>query len=59
MCVWLEGCKSRRWKTFLFDWRKKGEDEKCILNKLTIIFLLYSNGIVRGVGKCNKVGVFM
>ena len=49
----------RGWKTLLFCWIEKGEDGKCSLYKLTIIFLLYNSGKVRGVGECNKVGVFV
>ena len=44
-------------KTFLFGWREKVKDGKCSLYKLTIMSLLYNSGKVRGVGKCNKVGV--
>ena len=47
------------WKTFLFGWREKREDEKCSLYKLTIMSLLYNSGKVRGVGECNKVRVFV
>ena len=53
------GGKVRGWKTFLFGWREKREDGKCSLYKLTIIFLLYNSGKVRGVGECNIVGVFV
>ena len=59
-CVFGQrGGKIGGWKTFLFGWREKWEDEKCSLHKLTIISLLYNSEIVRGVGECNKVGVFM
>ena len=54
MCVWFEG-----WKTFLFGWTEKWEDGKSSLYKLTIMSLLYNSGKVRGVSKCNKVGVFV
>ena len=30
------------WKTFLFGWRGKRDDEKCNLYKLTIMSLLYN-----------------
>ena len=42
-----------------FGWREKGEDGKYSLYKLIIKSLLYNSGKVRGVGKCNKVGVFV
>ena len=35
------------------------EDGKCSLYKLTIMSLLYNSGKVRGIGECNKVGVFV
>ena len=54
----LKGGKEAGWKMFLFGWREKGEDGKCSLYKLTIMSLLYNSGKVRGVGECNKVGVF-
>ena len=53
------GGKVGGWKTFLFSWREKWEDRKYNLYKLTIIFLLYNSGKVRGIGECNKVGVFV
>ena len=59
MCVWLEGWKSERVEN-LFVWlREKREDGKYSLYKLTIMFLLYNSGEVRGVGECNKVRVFV
>ena len=59
MCFVEEMEKVRRWKTFLFGWKEKWENEKCNLYKLTIMSLLYNSGKVRGVGECNKVGVFV
>ena len=47
------------WKTFLFGLREKGDDGKCSLYKLTIMFLLYNSGKVRGVGEYNKMRVFV
>ena len=38
---------------------EKWEDGKCSLYKLTIMSLLYKSEKVRGVGECNKVGIFM
>ena len=39
-CVFgWRGGKVGGWKTFLFGWREKREDEKCSLYKLTIISL--------------------
>ena len=35
------GGKVREWKTLLFGWREKGNDEKYNLYKLTIIPLLH------------------
>ena len=59
-CVFgWRGGKVGGWKTFLFDWREKWKDGKCSLYKLTIMSLLYNSGKVRGVGECNKVGVFV
>ena len=49
----------RGWKKFLFGWKEKWENEKCNLYKLTIMSLLSNSGKVRGVGECNKVGVFV
>ena len=59
VCVGWRSGKMRGWKTFLFGWREKGKDGKCNLYKLTIMSLLFNSGKVRGVGKCNKVGVFV
>ena len=36
------GGKVEGWKTLLFGWRKKGNDGKCNLYKLTIILLLHN-----------------
>ena len=38
---------------------EKWEDGKCSLYKLTIMSLLHKSEKVRGVGECNKVGIFM
>ena len=46
-------------KLFCLVGEKKGKNGKCNLYKLTIMSLLYNSGKVRGVGKCNKVGVFV
>ena len=46
-------------KFFLFGWKEKGEDGKCSLYKLTFMSLLYNSGKVKGLGKCNKVRVFV
>ena len=59
VCFVGEVEKVRGWKTFLFGWKEKWENEKCNLYKLTIMSLLYNSGKVRGVGECNKVGVFV
>ena len=59
VCLVGGGGKVGGWKTFLFGWREKWEDGKCSLYKLIIIFLLYNSGKVRGVGECNRVGVFV
>ena len=58
MFSWRGG-KVRKWKTFLFGLREKGDDGKCSLYKLTIMFLLYNSGKVRGVGEYNKMRVFV
>ena len=36
------GGKVGEWKTLLFGWIQKGNDEKCNLYKLTIIPLLHN-----------------
>ena len=59
VCLVEGGRKVEGWKTFLFSWRKKWENEKCSLYKLTITSLLYNSGKVRVVSKYNEVGVFM
>ena len=58
MCL-VGGVEKWGWKTFLFGWREKGKDGKCSLYTLTIMSLLYNSGKVRGIGECNKVGVFV
>ena len=59
MCFVGEVEKVRGWKTFLFGWKEKWENEKCNLYKLTIMSLLSNSRKERGVGECNKVGVFV
>ena len=54
MFSWRGG-KVRKWKTFLFGLREKGDDGKCSLYKLTIMFLLYNSGKVREAGEYNKM----
>ena len=53
------GGKVGKWKTLLFSWREKEKDGKYSLYKLTIMSLLYNSRKVRGVGECNKVGIFV
>ena len=60
LCVFgWNGEKVGGWKTFLFGQREKWDDGKYSLYKLIIMSLLYNSGKVRGVGECNKVGVFV
>ena len=60
LCVFgWRGGKVRGWKTILFGLREKWEDGRCSLYKLTIMSLLYNNEKVKGIGECNKVGVFV
>ena len=59
MCFVGKVEKVRGWKKFLFGWKEKWENEKCNLYKLTIMSLLSNSRKVRGVGECNKVGVFV
>ena len=59
-CVFgWRGGKVGGWKPFLFGQREKWENRKCSLYKLIIMSLLYKSGKVRGIGECNKVGVFV
>ena len=46
-------------KLFCLVRKKKRDDGKCNLYKLTIMSLLYNSGKVRGVGEYNKVWVFV